>query len=519
MTPEAKAVSMLFYIQDKQGKKVPFRPNHAQLFLDASPNNRILIAKARQKGFSAFGLAKQTIRCLGHSGTRAVIISHEANATQRLLDRVRYYLKHMNGPQPIYGRNSRNELTFDKTDSTFYIGTAGAKAFGRGDTITDLHCSEYAWWDVAESHHAGVFQAVPITGRIIIESTGNGRNNDFYTMWTKADEMGYERMFYPWFADSEYELHKEYKWKPSIPHLVGYLKDLRDKHKLSDSKMEWFEWKLKELRENLNLMNQEYPSEPEDCFQATGGALFDAKLSQSNLWISTKEETYYCNTLQPHPIPGFHYVLGADASGGTGNDDAAIVMLCCETGEQVFELHNNTITPVHFTELCISIANRFNKAYIIPESNNHGVTVVEVLKAKYDRTKVYKHKLATASTPAKYGWQNTRVSKHALVGNMQEDMKEVTFYGASTVAELNQFEETESGRMEGKSDNLVIATGLAMLGLKKFDYLRDNHLKPPEPPKPKPNYMVTNLDDILSRIHVTPKGIFGVQVGKGYGEA
>jgi hypothetical protein len=38
----------------------------------------------------------------------------------------------------------------------FYIGTAGARKFGRGDTITDLHCSEVAFWENAKELTAGL---------------------------------------------------------------------------------------------------------------------------------------------------------------------------------------------------------------------------------------------------------------------------------------------------------------------------------------------------------------------------
>jgi len=176
LSAEANAIQSLFYIQNKDKVKVPFLLNPAQRFFDEEEDNKTIIAKARQKGFSSIILAKFTIRCLGESGTHASVMSAEAGATQRLLDKVQYYLKHMNGPKPIYGRNTRNELYFPKRESTYHLGTAGSKVFGRGDFVTDLHCSEYAWWEDAVKHQAGIFQAVPKNGNIILESTGNGRN-------------------------------------------------------------------------------------------------------------------------------------------------------------------------------------------------------------------------------------------------------------------------------------------------------------------------------------------------------
>jgi hypothetical protein len=133
---------------------------------------------------------------------------------------------------------------------------------------------------------------------------------------------------------------------------------------------------------------------------------------------------------------------------------------------------------------------------------------------------MYKVKLATKSGPARYGWYNTNFSKHALVGLMQEMLDQITLYDMETVKELKGFEENAEGKMEGKSDNLVIATGLAMLGFKRYEYLRRDYLKPIiTAQKVKPNYMVYTLDEVLDSIGKRRRnsyGPFGQQTGVGY---
>jgi len=517
LSNEARAIQSLFYLQNKEGAKVPFILNSAQRFLDEEEVDRIIIAKARQKGFSSGILAKFVVRCLGKDGTHAAIMSHEAGSTQRLLDKVQYYLKHMRGPKPVFGRNSRNELYFPKTESTFYIGTAGAKTFGRGDWITDLHCSEYAFWEDAVRHQAGVFQAVPKTGRIILESTGNGRNNDFYYVWKHAEDMGYKRLFYPWYSDDEYS-ESCTGWKPDTPKYNGYLLDLKNKHKLTDQQMKWYETKFRSLREDLKMMQSEYPSEPEESFQATGGALFNVEESFSSLWNTERLEGYFVNRLKGHPVPGWQYVIGCDPSGGTGNDDMAIQIFCCQTGEQVLELFNPHINPIECGRLLVQLGNLYNKAFIITEGNNHGAAVIPWLKENYDRQQIFKSKFATQASPAKYGWWNSNTSKHALIGLILEEIPQTIFYGRQTVDEINSFEETPTGKLEGKSDNCVIASGLAMMGLKKYQYLRGTHIPKPVIERPKPNYLTYTLDEVLENIGKRKRGssYFPNQVGIGY---
>jgi len=517
LSNEARAIQTLFFIQDKQGRKVPFLLRPAQVFLDQEETNRIIIAKARQKTFSSGITAKFAIRCMGREGTHAVVMSHEASATQRLMDKVQYYLKYMRGPKPVFGRNSRQELYFPKTESTYYIGTAGSRTFGRGDWITDLHCSEYAWWEDPVQHQAGVFQAVPSTGRIVIESTGNGRKRDFYYIWKHADAMGYKRLFFPWFGDDEYTLPVS-SWQPDLPKYNGYMLDLQKKFKLSDQHMAWYERKLKEMRENLKLMQQEYPSEPEDCFQATGGALFHAETSYHSFWKTERTFDYFTNKLVNHPIPNLTYVIGCDPSGGVGNDDTAFQVFCAQTLEQVLELFNPNINPIECARLLAKLGDLYNKAYLVVEGNNHGLAVIPLLKELYDKNLIYKSKLATKSSPSRYGWWNSDHTKHALVGLVTEELEQVVLYGKQTVDELNSFEETEEGRMEGESDNCVIATGLAMIGLKKFEYLKGTHIPKLKIARPRSNYMSFTLDEVLKEFEKRRggSGIFGRQVGEGY---
>lgn len=534
MNSECVVIEKMFSVQNKEGAKVPFVLNKAQRFFDNFDNptskTRILVAKARQKGFSSAILAKFAVRCLGRGGSRAVCVSHESHATQKLLDKVDYYLRHIKGPKPIFGRHSRSEMFFPKMESSFYIGTAGAKAFGRGDTITDLHCSEYAFWESPQMHFAGLFQAVPGSGRIYIESTGNGRNNDFYFLWKNADNMGYTRMFYPWYADEEYSLElpiEKLHWKPDTPRYNSYLMEVQHRLEewykgkeipkdLIDKQMWWYEVKLRELREDIALMQQEYPSEPEECFQSTGGSIYpNVELTFNKDWKHTSFEGLYAMHLEGHPKAGYTYVVGGDPSGGTGNDDAAMQVFCVETFEQVFEFFNNRVNPYVYGQLICKLGELYNKAFLVIEANNHGAAVIPYVKEHYSTERLYKRKYGTATTPPSYGWNNSQITKHAMVGLSQEMLGDIKLYGSQTVTEMKSFEEDEDGKMAGSSDNLVIATGLAMLGLKKFEYLRKEFVKPRVEVKVKePKKFFVTFEAIMAGVKKKPKNNHIAQVNK-----
>lgn len=514
LSKEAKIIQGLFQISTKEGPRVPFKLNTFQLWLDEMIHDpdyhSFILAKPRQKGGSSYIEAILSTRCLGKIGTRAVVMSHEGEATQRLLDKVHFYLKYTN-PLPAYDRNSRNELAFGKTDSTFYIGTAGARAFGRGDTITDLHASEYAYWIDAVKHSVGLFQAVPASGFKILESTGNGRNNDFHYIWQHAKRMGYKRLFAPWFIDLEYSRRLPYAdWSlrdADTQHLT-YLINMQKKFNLSLEQMFWYVCKLAELRDDLHLMQQEYPSEPEECFQATSGSVFpDVELTPSKAWQDILRFNTRMFGLPDHPKPNLHYTFGGDPSGGTGHDDAALVAFCVETFEQVLRFSSNTTDPVIFAKLLMDLGRHYNHAYLVTESNNHGAAVIPILKRDYDRSLLYYYKRATTKSPAKYGWLNSQQHKQELVGGMQEMLDQYTFYDKKTVEEFQKFEEDVEGKMGAKSDNLVIAGGLGMLGCMKQIRFRTDYLTPPPPLKEKPSsYMYYTLDEALKSIEVQQRG-------------
>jgi hypothetical protein len=123
---------------------VPFKLNEVQDMFLREATGADIILKSRQQGLSSLILALFTVDFLTVENVKNVVISHEQKATIRLLDRVKYYLnslkKTFKGDPPFNLKyNSRYEMVNTQKNSVFYIGTAGGRAFGHGDTINNLH--------------------------------------------------------------------------------------------------------------------------------------------------------------------------------------------------------------------------------------------------------------------------------------------------------------------------------------------------------------------------------------------
>jgi hypothetical protein len=71
-----------------------------------------------------------------------------------------------------------------------------------------FHGFEVAFWPNAESHAAGVLQAVPDAPgtEVILESTANGLANYFHQSWRAAEtgQSEFIAIFVPWFWQDEY---------------------------------------------------------------------------------------------------------------------------------------------------------------------------------------------------------------------------------------------------------------------------------------------------------------------------
>jgi hypothetical protein len=194
------------HIVSKEGVEVPFMLNEAQDHFIRSITGRDIILKARQLGFSSLILAIATAKFILGKNERIVCISHETKATQRLLDRVKYFIASYEKKKSLKVKadwklkmryNSRNEIFNSDMNNSLFIGTAGDKEFGRGDTITFLHLSEYAFYEKPEEMMGGVLQAVTPKGLVFIETTANGFNyfKDFYERSQKG-ETGFKCHFY-----------------------------------------------------------------------------------------------------------------------------------------------------------------------------------------------------------------------------------------------------------------------------------------------------------------------------------
>lgn len=161
---------------------------------------REIILKARQQGFSSLILALFTVDFITRPNSVSICISYKSDATKRLFRKVRFYIEsycQKNGfrIEDYLSMDTREELQNGTNGAYFYIGTAGSKVGGHGDTATNVHFSEAAFYEDTDKITAkeiieATIQQVPQNhGMIFVESTGSTYGTYYQKQWELAKQQ------------------------------------------------------------------------------------------------------------------------------------------------------------------------------------------------------------------------------------------------------------------------------------------------------------------------------------------
>ena len=245
-----------------------------EMQLERTGKVRAILLKGRQQGGSTYVEGRFVWKATHTKSIDIYILTHEDKATQNIFNMSKRYVDYL--PEyikPSQGKANANELTFNKLESGFRVGTAGNKSVGRSMTNHLFHGSEVAFWPNAAEHAKGILQTVPDEAgtEIIYESTANGLNNFFHQQW-KLAEAGlseYIPIFVPWYWQDEYR--KEFEGSLSKTDDEAELARL---YKLDDQQIYWRRMKIIELstdgQDGDLSFKQEYPMNAAEAFQVTG---------------------------------------------------------------------------------------------------------------------------------------------------------------------------------------------------------------------------------------------------------
>ncbi|OGR88934.1 MAG: hypothetical protein A2992_06815 [Elusimicrobia bacterium RIFCSPLOWO2_01_FULL_59_12] len=482
----------LYKIRTKDKELVPFRFNDIQERIYRSIQGQTPIRqfylKYRQGGVSTFWLLWWLDATMFNANTLTGILANSWENLQRLWRIIEVAFENLPPEfRPRKKRDQAHRLEFAGSNSEIFISLSV-----RAAAVNNLHISEWCFCDDKEIE-ATLGACGPQTN-ITGESTPNGVGNSGYLTYQDAKQgrSDFQSHFYPWFIQQEYAV------EPGVP-LVRTAEERKIARRamkeygitLTDAQMNWRRMKKATMP---RLFQQEYPSDDEEAFLATGGRFFDCAKMMALLEEARARERTHPPVKQTEdytqweePDPTCNYVAGADTAEGGGNGDYSVLTILNVTKQTTAFRFRAHVGIDVFYRVCDEWGRKFNNAWLAIEKNNHGHSIIQGLveNSRYPNLFVqqkairYREPTQILFDPTdrmrRTGWTTDAASKPLMLDALKlalegpSDVDVEHFETEFTVPDVLLLEETlkfvqvggSLGAESGSHDDLVMAYAIA----------------------------------------------------------
>jgi hypothetical protein len=342
---------------------VPFNLyKYQQKFINAIHDNRFTISKwPRQCGKSTCVTSYIChYICFNQSVNVAILANRLKTAKEELFSKLQ--LAYENLPHFLQqGVVEWNKTSFKLENGSRVMCDATSSTAIRGGSYNLLLLDEYAFLPshVAEEFYTSTYPTISAgtTTKLIIVSTPNGMNH-FHKLWVDANRQEGHKLknkFIP--VDVSW---RETPISPGSP-------KLRDDN-----------WAAEQI---ANTSSEQFEQEYGCSFLGSSNTL----ISTSKLSVLAPEEPIEQDDsglkIFEQPKKDNIYFLLADVSRGQGNDYSAFVVVDGTSApyKDVASFRNNTISPFNFPNIIKTVAEKYNNAYVLVETNDIGGQVSSIL--------------------------------------------------------------------------------------------------------------------------------------------
>jgi hypothetical protein len=462
--------SYFVIIEDRNGKEMLFEYNTAQDILSGRLTGRDLVVKAGQMGITTyFLLARGFKRVLTEDNVTAVVVAHEEFLTQRLLKRVDSAYRRLPLPdhlKPKMHHDSAYEKSFPARNSVFYIGTAGAKTFGRGEPIHIFIGSEVAFWPDAEKIITPTEQRVPIDGEMYLESTPNGQGSDrvpnkFYEMVQEAvgGHSIWNLITLEWWLEPSYQLPRGHKFAVKLGiggdlsysiDEIGIITKAGWTDQEAEDRIRWRRWKIQSIKAKFW---QEFYEDIVSCFLSTGEPFYyqDPHLHKKVIADCRDPNTYF-KAAKIWYEPDFGdgklpvYFISVDPGQGKITRSVATVWRL-DLDDFGTIRHEASLSgffpPETFAPMVMELGEYYGNAQIAAERNGHGAAFCGAIS---DYPSIfYQSDMISGEITKQIGWATTGASRIGAMGSkmymmtqLQTLLPNIVTHDIDLVSELNQ---------------------------------------------------------------------------------
>lgn len=285
----------LYTVEDENGSVYAFRLNAEQRKFLLEAHSRNIILKARQLGFTTLACLLMLDACLFNSNTKCGIIAHTKDTAEKIFT-IKIKAVYLRLPEAI--KKLRPPNTDRAQQLSFPNGSyIWVDVSHRGGTLQWLLVTEFGkisvkYPDKAREIVTGAFATVHGENTIIVESSAEGNEGQFFTMCQVAEgkaksktpltRLDFKLHFFPWWTKESYTLSPaEAAHVPIGPVLAKYFEELRLKYGiiLTPGQKAFYAKMAETLQEDIYREFPSHPSEP--FFTGVEGAYYATQLARA----------------------------------------------------------------------------------------------------------------------------------------------------------------------------------------------------------------------------------------------
>ena len=420
----------LIEIDDRDGNTISFVFNPAQEILQGGLTGRDVVIKAGQLGITTFFLARDFKATITTPNTTSVVVAHEEFLTTRLLNRVQVWYDRIpkiletnvgNLEKPRQSYKGANQKYFPDINSSFYIGTARAFVFGRGEPIHRFIGSEVAFWPDPWRILTPTMQRVPRGGEMVLESTPHGAgDNAFYELVMEAlDQTGIWTLHQlTWWLEPAYRIARGDKAalradrgelfyteeELALVKLAGWTDDTEVEERIR--------WRRRKIAEIKRDFWGEFYEDIISCFLSSSTPFYDADIldylrmscyAYTRRWLHAEiwREPDYEDFAYPN------FIVSVDP--GQGKITQSVATVWYIHPEDGSAIHCATMMglydPQTFAPMVMELANFYLGAKIVAERNGHGMAFCLEVKGYHN---LYRQtEIVSLKRTKVIGWKTT----------------------------------------------------------------------------------------------------------------
>ena len=401
-------------------------------------SNRFSIAKMpRQVGKTTTTAGYMLWAVLFSDDYKIAILANKGDLARDILGRIKYSYEYLPlwMQQGIMEWNKGNIVLENGSEISAYATNASGV---RGGTYNLVFLDEFAFvpQNIAAEFFTSTYPVISSgkTTKVIIVSTPHGLNQ-FYKMWTNAVEQ--RSLYIP------FEVH----WS-MVPG--------RDAA-----------WREETIR---NTSEEQFRQEFETEFIGSSATLIPGSKLKMLAFNNPVEKEEYLDIYEA-PKPGHTYIAIVDCAEGVGLDYSvcSIVDVTEIPYKHVAKFRDNKLSAFIFPTYVYNLANRYNRAWILVETNSVGQQVVDILHYDLEYENIFRieshdikgqHIASGFKKGAAYGVKTSKTVKKIGCSNLKTliETDKLTTTDFDTIAELNTFVRDKDSYKaeEGNNDDIVM---------------------------------------------------------------